>query len=663
MSPRSVAQIAAGAALAALGLAGGIARAQSTDSAADASLDSLLGLRISAASKYAQTSREAPASVTILTADDLRLFGYRNLQEALESVRGFYVSSDRNYVYLGTRGFSRPTDYNNRVVLLVDGHTTNEQVWGAAEIAGVPFDLDAVERIEVVRGPGSALYGTSAMFAVINIVTKSGAALDGISATGRVGTGRARESAIAAGHTFAGRGTFALSGLASHTDGRSLYFPEFDAPETNRGIARDLDWESGASLLATLGYGDVTARAGYGSRGKGIPTAAFSTAFNDPSAETVDRTMWVELSARREIGAAHHLSARVYGDQYRYRGVYPGDSGTYIDRGASTDVGGEAMLIWDPSSRDRVTVGTEVRHVSRAWYWERQQDGFVTSDDAPFDVGSLFAQNELQLSRALTLVGGLRLEKRSRTRAAAAPRIALIATPDRQTTLKLLYGEAFRAPTPAEADLSTSFYERNPALGPERIRTIELELQRRVTAPVLVGVSVYDYHIRDLIDQVSYDEASGVQYRNVEASTGAGIEAQVDVQPGGPLSARATYEIMRSEDESDGTRLTNSPAHTGSLAAMLRGWSGLRSAVTARYESGRRTVVGTSTSSFVRTDLNVGYAVPAASGAAWLRGADLSVRITNLFDVRYAVPGGLEHLQASIPQDGRAISVRLGWQL
>jgi len=148
--------------------------AQQTGRATDVSLDSLLNTRISAASKYAQTSAEAPASVTIITSDDIRNHGYRDLQEVLETVRGFYVSNDRNYPYLGVRGFSRPTDYNNRVLLLIDGNTMNEQVWGGTPIGSdLPINLDAVERIEVVRGPGSVLYGTSAMFGIINIVTKS----------------------------------------------------------------------------------------------------------------------------------------------------------------------------------------------------------------------------------------------------------------------------------------------------------------------------------------------------------------------------------------------------------------------------------------------------------------------------------------------------------
>lgn len=87
----------------------------------DIPLDSLLNMRISTASKYNQTMNEAPASVTIITSEDIERYGYRTLEDVFAGVRGFYISNDRNYSYVGVRGFGRPTDYNNRILLLIDG--------------------------------------------------------------------------------------------------------------------------------------------------------------------------------------------------------------------------------------------------------------------------------------------------------------------------------------------------------------------------------------------------------------------------------------------------------------------------------------------------------------------------------------------------------------
>jgi len=94
----------------------------------DISLESLLNVRVSTASKYEQTAREAPAAVTVITAEDIERYGYESLGDVLASVRGFYTSYDRNYAYLGTRGFGRPTDDNNRILVLINGLSTNDGI-------------------------------------------------------------------------------------------------------------------------------------------------------------------------------------------------------------------------------------------------------------------------------------------------------------------------------------------------------------------------------------------------------------------------------------------------------------------------------------------------------------------------------------------------------
>ena len=624
-------------------------------------LDSLLNTRISSVSKYAQTTAEAPASVTIVSADEIREHGYRNLQEVLESVRGIYFSDDQNYAYVGTRGFGRPTDYNNRILVLVDGHTLNEHVWGSAPVgADITVNLSAIERVEVVRGPGSVLYGTSAMFGVINIVTKTGTQIDGVVVSGRVGSGGRREGAVAAGHAIGALGSVAFSGLVTHADGFDQYYAEYDAPATNNGIVRGRDWENGFGGLASLVIGDVTARVGIVSHSKGIPTGSYGTIFGDSRPQTVDESMWAEIVVRRDLSATHHVLVRAYGDRYGYRGAYPSvDDPSYTDDGASTSEGVEGNFIWDPSSRARFTFGTEFVHVGRASYKELFAGGVVVSDDAPLNVSSLFVQSDLEVSSMISAVVGVRLDKRSRVNAALTPRLALVTRPDSRTTLKLLYGEAFRAPSASEADLTTSLYTENPGLRPERIRTLELDLQRRVTQPLLVGMSLYHYALRDLIDQV-YD-GDKLEFRNVASATGRGLEMQADLVPGGPFSTRATYTVQRTRDGSTGERLTNSPEQVATISGIARSKSGIRSAFTVRHETPRRTVVGTWTPAFARSDVTLGFAPSELTALSWATGLDASVRVRNLFAAAYSTPGGVEHLQAAIPQDGRVLSLSLDW--
>src|SRR6185295_9539486 len=104
------------------------------------------------ASKYEQKPSEAPASVSIITSEEIRKFGYRTLSEILRSVRGFFTTYDRNYSYIGARGFDRPGDYDTRVLLLLDGHRTNDNIYDQASIGTEALvDVDAIDRIEIIQ--------------------------------------------------------------------------------------------------------------------------------------------------------------------------------------------------------------------------------------------------------------------------------------------------------------------------------------------------------------------------------------------------------------------------------------------------------------------------------------------------------------------------------
>src|SRR5260370_34317305 len=127
------------------------------------------------ASKFGQKVTQAPSSVTIVTSDEIQKYGYRTLAELLKSVPGFYISYDGQDAFIGVRGISRPSDYNPLVLVLIDGHRVNENVYDATSVnCEFPIHIDLIDRVEIIRGPGSSLYGTDAFFAVINIFPKRG---------------------------------------------------------------------------------------------------------------------------------------------------------------------------------------------------------------------------------------------------------------------------------------------------------------------------------------------------------------------------------------------------------------------------------------------------------------------------------------------------------
>jgi len=223
----------------------------------DASLETLMNVEVYSASKHLQSVREAPSFVSIVTAEDIRNYGYRTLADILQSLPGFYVSDDHQYSNLGIRGFTRTSDYNTPFLLLVDGHRANDAIFENSPISReLPLDVDLIERVEVIRGPSSSLYGANAVFGVINIITRRGRdvgteiSVEG----GSFGTGKGR---VSYGHTFQ-RWEVLLSGSFYGSAGETFYFPEFDTPQTNNGIARGLDDESANDFLVKVSHGHFT---------------------------------------------------------------------------------------------------------------------------------------------------------------------------------------------------------------------------------------------------------------------------------------------------------------------------------------------------------------------------------------------------------------------
>src|ERR1700736_3593321 len=121
----------------------------------DLSLEELMSIEIDSvygASGFKQKVAEAPASVTIITSEEIQKFGYRTVADILRNVRGFYVTYDRNYSYLGVRGYGLPGDYNSRIALLIDGHRLNDAIYAAAPVGPeFPIDIDLIDRVEVIR--------------------------------------------------------------------------------------------------------------------------------------------------------------------------------------------------------------------------------------------------------------------------------------------------------------------------------------------------------------------------------------------------------------------------------------------------------------------------------------------------------------------------------
>jgi len=225
----------------------------------DMSLEELMQINIDSvygASGFKQKVTEAPASVTIITSEDIQRYGYRTLADILRNVTGFYVTYDRNYSYLGVRGFGIPGQYNDSVTLSIDGHRLNDNIFDGALIGTeFPIDVDLIDRVEVIRGPNSSLYIASAFLGVINIITKRGRDLRTVSATASVASYGTYQGRVSYGDTFKNGLEVLLSSsfYDSHGQGQVL-FPAFDNPATNNGIAVNADDDESHQLFANASW-------------------------------------------------------------------------------------------------------------------------------------------------------------------------------------------------------------------------------------------------------------------------------------------------------------------------------------------------------------------------------------------------------------------------
>jgi len=144
------------------------------------SLEQLLDVNVIGASKYEQKQNEVAAAVSVITRQEIKAFGWRTLDEALTSLPGVHLTYDRQYTYLGTRGFGLPGDYNTRLLITINGNRVNDPAFDSGPGGRqLPIDVDLIERIEFIPGPGGAVYGQNAMFGVVNVITRSGSDIDG----------------------------------------------------------------------------------------------------------------------------------------------------------------------------------------------------------------------------------------------------------------------------------------------------------------------------------------------------------------------------------------------------------------------------------------------------------------------------------------------------
>jgi iron complex outermembrane receptor protein len=310
------------------------------------------------ASKYEQKISEAPAYVTIITSDEIRKYGHKTLANVLQSVPGLFVTYDRNYHYLGVRGFRRPGDYDTRVLLMINGHRINDNVFDQASWDTMfPLDVDLIEKVEVIRGPGSSLYGSNAFLAVINIITKDAKTLKGVEVSGEVASFDTQKGHVSYGKSFDENYNLLVSATSYKSNGQTLHFKEFDDPATHNGNVSNDD-DKFYNLFCRATAGDLSLIATYLPREKGIPTASYDTYFGDSRTRTNDDTTLIGLEYKHDFTDDFAIRGRVDYHHYNYDGAYVFDDGglyTNKDKSRGRWWESELQFIAKPIENHKIT--------------------------------------------------------------------------------------------------------------------------------------------------------------------------------------------------------------------------------------------------------------------------------------------------------------------
>ncbi len=627
---------------------------------------------------------KAPGIITIFTAEEINQMGFRTLVDVLKIVPGFYTSMDETGEReIAVRGVL--DDASQKAKILIDGHSVNNPWSGGAMWSFHDLVVENAKRIEIIRGPGSALHGQNAFLAVINIITKDTEDIDGFQAIASGGSFDTQNYNLLFGKKY---DDLKISGFFDYlnTEGFSktieqdILFPTTSSMSPGRSQNEkdktDLNLKLSYRNLEIKGKFMHKRREGY---------IGIDHALNDDTS-IEDTYAYSELVYKWLLSEKLEVIPRVYYDYYKWNNVFGTRPEGFVDQfgqffpdGLRGLVGFKQRTIgFENQVNYKVFEGNELAFGFQ-YEWIHQNDVRSTdysfhpvtfaplpfrqdfSSDLPFarktatrQIWAVYLQDEWNITKDIDLTVGVRYDHFTRFEGTTNPRVGLIWRFIEDAHLKLLFATAFRAPNFFELFTANNpVLLGNPNLDPEKINTFEIGLGYNFNKHIKGNVNYFYNRIRDRI--VRAPVRTGRQIKNSGGARIYGVEAEIKANFGNDNYVFANYTFQDSEETRNRNRLPDVPEHSANLGINVGLWKYINANATTLI-SGPRPREGGDTRGNLPSQALVNLTF---IGKNFLDNFEIKGSVFNLFDKSYDDPAPKNTVATDYPQQGRSFIIEL----
>lgn len=648
---------------------------------------------ISLATGSRQPIARAPAVTSVITAQDIEAMGATDLDQALRNVAGLHVSTNSlamNPIY-SFRGIHTP--YNPQVLMLVNGIPITNVFWGDRSLVWGGMPLENVARIEVIRGPGSALYGADAFSGVINVITKTAASIRGTEYGFRAGSFNTKDAWIQHGGEL-GALDAAFYLRVGDTDGSKGLVQQdaaFFAPAASLAPGPLNTERKALDARADLSLDAWRFRAAYQHREVGLG-AGLAGAL-DPNARLPESRLYLDMSYEQANWVPNWDVSGVVG-YYDIKEKPANPYFTLYPAGALP--GFPAGMIANPAHSERHTHGSVSavyngfeQHRVRIGTGFRQEDMYETSELKNFDAAGnpsclplgctpplvqaagdptlvymlphkrnlayAFAQDEWNFTRDWMLTAGVRHDQYSDFGGTTNPRLALVWDAAYNVTVKAMHGTAFRAPSFSEQySINNPVTIGSPNVKPETIATDELAIAWQPTGDLETKLNFFHYRMRNIIRSLAG------RYQNSGDQTGRGLELEATWDVAHNLRLNGNYSLQHSTDSATGQDAGMAPHRRLFARADWQFASFWQLGTTVNHVAGRMREPGDTRAlipDYTTVDLTLRREKFAGN---W----DARAAVTNLFDRKAWEPTFMSvGMPSDLPLPGRAFYIQLQHKL